>query len=466
MRRNLIKIIATAGMVAGGILASSIDVMAIKSEMRVRILPNVIDDVMITKIIPNQPKIEFRYNKLDPSQYGDDASPYWVVVGYGDLTDKEMYYVPRAKTYEGEYYGRNVKNVVDIAANEIVASWPNGSSGSVSAHKIRPNIDLVNGSGGKLMYKVYMANGEMLVGRVNYSRCIDSLVFKSGIATECWAEDLGNGKVQYQPYTSDGIRVEIPPEEDAILTAETESWVAEYGWPDLEPEPEPAEPEPEPIIPESGPDPVEPEPIEPEPAPEPDESVESGPIEPEPVVSESDESGSKSIEPESESGSVVVESESVIPESVTIPKSQEPEIVLAGIKTSDGVISGENNDGGGSALGNSNGNGLEREVVMIEAGVAGTTDSGGANASGENGVSGNNKTDGNNTTTLANSGSADAERTKEVVEVPELGQKTDKKANTALAIVIVIAAGVVLLAGWWFLFFGKRKTKEGKEGRE
>ena len=90
-------------------------------------------------------------------------------------------------------------------------------------------------------------------GIADFHRCTQSSVFLSGQATKCRAESYADGLIQYQPYDAAGNRVEIPADEDAILTAETFAWLSQME------EPEPVEPEP------VTPDPVEPEPTSPEP---------------------------------------------------------------------------------------------------------------------------------------------------------------------------------------------------------
>ena len=53
-----------------------------------------------------------------------------------------------------------------------------------------------------------------------------------------------------------------------------------------------------------------------------------------------------------------------------------------------------------------------------------------------------------------------------MIEVPELGQETDKKSGIIVSLALIIGVGAALLAAWWFLFFGKHKSKEREEEKE
>ncbi len=64
-------------------------------------------------------------------------------------------------------------------------------------------------------------------GVADFQRCTKSSVFLNGTATRCVAEVIEDGFLQYQPYDSDGNRIEIPADEDAFLTAKTFAWRTE-----------------------------------------------------------------------------------------------------------------------------------------------------------------------------------------------------------------------------------------------
>ena len=438
MRRNLIKIMAGLSIMVGGIIALPLGASAVHREERVRVWHNRIDDVMITKIVPGEPRIEITYNDTNPIYSDNDSWPRMVNIGYGDFTDRDLYLVNKSFDYYSPRRNNQMKVAYFQAEEYVPPRWNDGVTITVSGvPRIYKNADLLTGAEGRLVYVVTFTNSERLLGRVDYTRCINSSVFISGEATECWMEEIGDGKVQYQPYTSSGVRVEIPPEEDAVLTAATESWIPEYGWPDLEPEPEPEEPEPEPEEPE--PEPEEPE--EPEES-EPEESApeELGPAEPEPEI---EDPVSEKPEPESEEP----ESESDEPES----EPEESKIILAGVKE----------QGDGNNLG---GTGEEYEIVMTE---ADKVESDLANNSVVTDKAGGQEVTRNDTVNGLKIQEVVAEVKSDDVEVPELGQKTDKKPSIALSIALIVGVGAALVAVWWFLLFGKHKSnKERKEGKE
>lgn len=442
MRRKLIKIAAIASLLIGGTLMVVPDAMAVHKESRVRILPNVIDDVMVTRIVPSEPRIELTYHKAS-SSYGVDngAWPKNINMGYGvELTDKNIHDLGN-KTVEQKYGSvLNVTNIMKVTAEEVTTIWEDGQTIGFYGYMINRNADLTVGSGGRMIYTVTFTTGEVLLGRVDYSRCVNSSVFLNGEATECRMEDLGNGKVQYQPYTSTGARVEIPPEEDAILTEITESWEPPYGWPTLQPDPEP-----EPIVSEPEPEPITPEPelIEPEPEP-----VVLEPESTDPVESESTVSGTELTELET----------SEMPEA-GVSETEDTKIELAGFKGD------ENNEQAPVAE--------EREVVIemrvVEDGdgvveVVKTGDS--VLPDGENVATLNSGAVENKNEEVVSREEVAMKAVEEELEVPELGQKTDKKPDIVLPIAIVIGVGTMLVAVWWFLLFGGRKSKERKEGKE
>lgn len=442
MRKNLFKIVATIGVALGGILTVAPDVMAVRLEERVRIIPNEVDDIMITRIAPYDKKIDLEYHAINPAYPEEpNRTAFRINIGYGNFSDMDIYSLNDYKSVSAQGFPEEVGavKVTSMMVDSVKANWSDGQTLNLYGFMVNSNADLVDGSGGRLIYRILFTYGEVLLGRVDYTRCINSSVFRSGEATECRLEYLENSKVQYQPYTSEGVRVEIPLEEDVLLKAATEAWEPEYGWPDLPPEPEPVESEP-----------VEPEPVISEP-----ESVEPV-VEPEPVV----------VNPEPEVEGLVVES---VAES---ERKNDIGAVLTGVKTEGmGSVKIENDKSS------------EEEIIMTE--VTGE-------ASRTSGVNG---TDGTGVETIksgdslnyevadtggveamdigANIASEETSRTEVAVteenkqddmEVPDLGQETGKKPNIALAIIAVIGVGVIMV--WWFLFFGKRKNNERKEGKE
>ena len=405
MRKNYLKILATGvaglGMAITGVMASTPSAYAVKSEERVKVYANMIDEVMITKIIPSEPSIEFTYNHVNPDFEG--GRPMLMNVEYGNISDYDFFYMMyntvNTKVYRAPF--------VWMAPTGTTV-WENGVAYTAEKPFLGAGIDLINGSNGLLYYRIAYATTDgtepWQLTRVDYSRCINSSVFLSGEATECRMEEIGEGRVQYQPYKADGTRVEIPAEEDAELTAITLNREYEYGWPDL-PEPEPVEPEPEPVEPEPEPVEPEPEPVEPEPEPvEPDPEPE--PVEPEP-------------------GPVEPEPEMVIKE---VPVEVIKEVVREVTKEAP----------------------VEKIVAYIE----------------EMGKGVEEKTEVTDATVAIETGAVEEAKNMEV-DVPNLGRETDNKAGSvATAIAVISAVGAGLVAGWWLLFFGKHKSKERKEGKE
>ncbi|MBP3899375.1 hypothetical protein J6D24_01030 [Candidatus Saccharibacteria bacterium] len=446
MRKKICTIITALGMAAGGILSLSSNAFAVRSEERVKIIPNVPDDVKFTRIVPGVggPIIELTYNDSASRYETLESWPRVVRIGYGDFTDKQIYDLDRkiSNFYMGP---ANRVGVAEFQAEAYVATciWEDGETIVLSGSRIYYGIDLINGSGGRLIYQIgFTKTGGYYLGRVDYTRCIHSSVFISGLATECRMEEIGNGKVQYQPYTSDGRRVEIPAEEDAILTAATEAWDPPYGWPDLTPpepepvEPDPVEPEPEPVEP----DPVEPEPVEPEP-------VEPEPVEPDPVEPEPEPEPTELSEPSEPSNS---------------PDSSVAEIVLAGVKD----IIPESSDIATEGNAEKNAKNEGHEVIMSETtGIVGSTETMTVESSEDTSALGLEKQTGAvMEKEIAKTESSSQDRME--VEVPDLGQGADKKPNIAVSVAVVLGAGVVLTAAWWFLLFGRHKSKERKEGKE
>ena len=418
MRKKICTIITALGMAAGGILSLSSNAFAVRSEERVKIIPNVPDDVKFTRIVPGVggPIIELTYNDSASRYETLESWPRVVRIGYGDFTDKQIYDLDRkiSNFYMGP---ANRVGVAEFQAEAYVATgiWEDGETIVLSGSRIYYGIDLINGSGGRLIYQIgFTKTGGYYLGRVDYTRCIHSSVFISGLATECRMEEIGNGKVQYQPYTSDGRRVEIPAEEDAILTAATEAWDPPYGWPDLTP----PEPEPEP-------EPVEPDPVKPEPESEPTEL-------PEPS------------------------------ESSNPPDSSVVEIVLAGVKD----IIPESSDIAAEVNSEKNAKNEGHEVIMSETtGIVGSTETMTVESSEDTSALGLEKQTGAvMEKEIAKTESSSQDRME--VEVPDLGQGADKKPNIAVSVAVVLGAGAVLTAAWWFLLFGRHKSKERKEGKE
>lgn len=422
MRRNLIKAVAIVSLILGGTLIATSDIMAVQMEERVRIVPNTVDDIVITKIMPYTPRIELVYNMTNPAYSANSGIPFRINIGYGNFSDMDIYNLSDYASVANQGLPEEVgaTKVTSMMIGSVKPNWSDGQTLALYSFMIDSNVDLINGSSGRLMYRIMFSNGTRLLGRVDYTRCINSSVFLSGEATECWMEYRADGKMQYQPYTAEGIRVEIPAEEDAVLTAATDAWEPEYGWPELEPEPEPAE--------------IEPEPAE---------------IEPEPAATG---------EPEIIMTGVKTEGTEVVADD-KLPEKTEKEIIMTEAidttgKTDGRVSSSETSSTeavkSGDSLDYDTAGNIKTDTMRVDGAGVDTTES-------------------NEMTTKEDSKvgiAVVAEDKQDDVEVPELGQETGKKPNIALVIVAITGVGAVLVAVWWLLFIGKRKTNERKERKE
>ena len=185
-------------------------------------LSNIYDEVMISRIVPAEQYLEVTYNKLGIR--ADGEIPEYFNIQFGGLTDAELYSM-------GTGQGANIK-LVGATREQLFGGVPvSGQIGVINESIIgRFGPKLINNTSGRLDYIiVYDGGGGNQLSRADYSRCVNSSVFISGEATECRMERIGVNKVQYQPYTAEGIRVEIPADEDAILTAMTDNWRPETG---------------------------------------------------------------------------------------------------------------------------------------------------------------------------------------------------------------------------------------------
>lgn len=172
----------------------------------------------VSKIIPSESYMEATFELLPDRDW---TTMYRLNIGYGVdpsdyiLNQSSNSAIPGATTIHNQTATR-------------LGTWASG----VPMELTRLFNGTIENPSGRMYYIAVYSNGKRDFGRVDYSRCINSSVFKSGEATECRAEVISDTKIQYQPYTADGVRVEIPEEEDAILTALTERFVYESGdWP-------------------------------------------------------------------------------------------------------------------------------------------------------------------------------------------------------------------------------------------
>lgn len=284
----------------------------------------------------------------------------------------------------------------------------NRPSVTFSSLQINPDTFDANTTG-KLGYSfVSYDSTAKTSGIADFHRCTQSSVFLSGQATKCRAESYADGLIQYQPYDAAGNRVEIPAEEDAVLTAETFAWLSQMEEPEpVEPEPTEPEPvEPEPVTP----DPVEPEPTEPEPTEPTDTPTDTptdGPVDV-PVDTTID---TPTDAPEEESAQVA--------ESTPV---EQPMATLASY------------------------------VSIVQPDTTSDTASSGDDNS--------DKTSENQQNSTFSYRGSDNSLPEENVEVPVLDKESE---NNWLAPVLLGSGLAVAMAGWWLLFFGKRKLTERKE---
>ena len=213
------KSLVLTGFILGMGSLSNILVMAAPIVYR----SNTYQPVMISRIVPAESYIEMTYYNLDNTT----ERLGYLNMQYGSMTDYDLYMF-------GIFSPVSTKTIFQ---NSFSALGPISMDDGGTLIKLRqsamfPWINLLDNTEARIDYLVQY-NFKKQWSRVDYSRCVNSSVFLSGEATECRMEELGNGFVQYQPYTSDGVRVEIPAEEDAELTRLTEEWRAEPGeWED------------------------------------------------------------------------------------------------------------------------------------------------------------------------------------------------------------------------------------------
>ena len=179
-------------------------------------------DFMITRIAPESSYFEMMYKKQNPN---DGRKPVYVNLWYGDLTDYELY-----SLREGDVPGKQLiykSTVNDLTFYNLVE----GENISIWASRMAEGAHLAQNQSHQIDYVVIYDNGDAEHVRASYGRCVESSPYVNGLAYECLLEDAGNGKVRYQPYSAAGQRLEIPAEEDALLTARDETWRAVTGWP-------------------------------------------------------------------------------------------------------------------------------------------------------------------------------------------------------------------------------------------
>lgn len=305
--------------------------------------------------------------------------------------------------YEPEGGARTTLINTNMMAMGLILNT-NRPSVAFSSLQINPDTFDANTTG-KLGYSfVSYDSTAKTSGIADFHRCTQSSVFLSGQATKCRAESFADGLIQYQPYDAAGNRVEIPADEDAILTAETFAWLSQME------EPEPVEPEP------TEPEPVEPEPVTPDP-------VEPEPTEPEPT----EPTDTPTDAPTDDPVDVPVDTPTDAPE-------EEPAQVAESIPAEQPMAT------------------LASYVSIVQPDTTSDTAS--------NTDDNSDKTSENQQNSTFSYRGSDDSLPEENVEVPVLDKESE---NNWLAPVLLGSGLAVAMAGWWLLFFGKRKLTERKE---
>ncbi len=194
---------------------------------------NLLTDFMITKIVPSTGVIEATERLLPGHDY---HNIYHINLAFGsDPSDYELSQLA---------YDNRAGDTTIFNKNAIYGGiWIDGQAEDISKDYRNHGGVISQNDTGRMYFIAVYSDFKVDYGRVDYSRCIKSSVFISGEATECRAEATKEGKIQYQPYTADGVRAEIPEAEDIELSALTDrfiyesgDWPAEYEWVEDEPE--------------------------------------------------------------------------------------------------------------------------------------------------------------------------------------------------------------------------------------
>lgn len=412
-------------------------------------LSNEYEDAMITRIIPSQSYIEITY--LPTGKRTDAQTPSYFNLQFGGLSDFLLYGLGTS-TYLG--HTQITGSSRPTLSNSKIVS---GQVLVISQDKMRRGVSLLDNTSNMIDYAVqYYEWGEEQHSRADYSRCVNSSVFISGEATECRLERLGNNKIQYQPYTSEGVRVAIPADEDAILTAITENWRAEPGdW--------------------------GPEWYESEGDNESESGGESG---------DGDESGGGSDDGSDSSGGSEREignenrgedsNNGETENSNLTDKDNNETSDDEGAKTEENATSGSAQDDGvsGEEAENANSNSDALVVNSGNSGDGSNNNSAGTGVSyffsewtGEGAASDGNvigDTDenvGEDVAVMIGGGVADSTTGEQEVGIPDLGKETETQPNW-IAIFAICAASIAGLVSWFFLFFGKHHLIKRKEKKE
>lgn len=396
-------------------------------------------EFIITRIVPSTSTVEATFERLPERNW---HNIYKFNLAFGTVPSDYALNQMGFGLLDGDtrIYGGN---------STSLGAWEEGQATVVSATFVRNGGSIANNTSGKMHFVALYSDMSRDFGRVDYSRCINSSVFQSGEATECRAEKLGNGKIQYQPYTSDGVRVEIPADEDELLTAltnryvyESGDWPAEYVWVDDEPE--------------NNPNPGD------NPGGNSGDNTGDNTGDNSGNGSNDDSDGNNSESGNSDNNT----SGNNNSENTSVDEGNTNNDNTTSDATIEIIIATSDSSANGAAGTNSNSN--ADASTTSYSGAWGSL----ANATAQT-TNGATESDSTNTATSDKSTSeksasdttsgSDA-NTSDDIEVPDLGKEPATNQVSWVIPVLIALSAAAALASWWFLFFGKRKSnKERKE---
>ena len=233
MKKPTLVVGATLAVLGGGLALSAQPVAATKYQPNTDTLES---PFVITSVQPSTSTLKVRYNGLPEDHRGlslINIEGINIEVGATeDQIDENLPYLGQSTPYWNYliYYEElyTYHPVMDYGPEEK----------ELTESRYPREIDLDQETLHILYYSVRLgerSSNEYLYGKIDYSLCMKSAVYKPGV--ECRAEDKEEGGVWYWPYYN-GERLEVPKEE----------W---DDWGIKEPEPTPV-PTPEPEVPKVG----------------------------------------------------------------------------------------------------------------------------------------------------------------------------------------------------------------------
>lgn len=333
---------------------------------------------------------------------------------YGPMTDYQLHH------WSSDKIGDD--NVVIYAGTptNFGSHFDKGKTTTLRRPWLRAAADLLNNGYGRIEYIFLDTKNNAVIGRADYNRCIKSEVFKSGAATICRAEKLSNGTLQYQPYDASGNRLELSPEEDELLTAETINWRAEPG--------------------EWGPEWY----ITSDDSENEDENTSGD------DATGGDDTGGGDINADTWNNTIDDTTDStLVTDSESSPIQTTP-VTLANYVTIVATGTDATSNNGTADAVYTNSTSTDDFVVWY----GGNDENMHGDTIGEDAA----EDDGKNSSWKAGNTANDE------VEIPDLG-KEPEQSHDWLAPVLIITGLLIAAAGWWLLFFGKRKLTNDEERR-